>query len=65
MMNTRHLEAFYAVMVCGSISRAADMLNISQPAVSKTLKHAEMRLGYLLLSERGQACSDKRGADSL
>ena len=60
MMNTRHLEAFYAVMVCGSISRAADMLNISQPAVSKTLKHAEMRLGYLLFERtRGKLVPTK------
>ena len=59
-MNTRHLEAFYAVMVCGSISRAADMLNISQPAVSKTLKHAEMRLGYLLFERtRGRLVPTK------
>lgn len=59
-MNTRHLEAFYAVMVCGSISRAADMLHISQPAVSKTLKHAEMRLGYLLFERtRGRLVPTK------
>lgn len=59
-MNTRHLEAFYAVMVCGSISRAADMLHISQPAVSKTLKHAEMRLGYLLFERtRGKLIPTK------
>ncbi len=59
-MNTRHLEAFYAVMICGSISRAADMLNVSQPAVSKTLKHAEMRLGYLLFERtRGKLVPTK------
>lgn len=59
-MNTRHLEAFYAIMVCGSISRAADMLHISQPAVSKTLKHAEMRLGYLLFERtRGKLIPTK------
>lgn len=59
-MNTRHLEVFYAIMVCGSISRAADMLHISQPAVSKTLKHAEMRLGYLLFERtRGKLIPTK------
>lgn len=60
IMNTRHLEAFYAIMVCGSISRAADMLHISQPAVSKTLKHAEMRLGYQLFERtRGKLIPTK------
>ena len=59
-MNTRHLEVFYAIMVCGSISRAADMLHISQPAVSKTLKHAEIRLGYLLFERtRGKLIPTK------
>ncbi len=37
-MKLRHLEIFYAVMTCGSLSRAAEALNISQPAASKALK---------------------------
>lgn len=47
-MKLRHLEIFYAVMTCGSLSRAADALNISQPAASKSLKSAEQRLGFSL-----------------
>ncbi|VEB08040.1 transcriptional activator protein LysR [Klebsiella pneumoniae] len=47
-MKLRHLEIFYAVMTCGSLSRAAEALNISQPAASKALKSAEMRLGFTL-----------------
>ncbi len=47
-MKLRHLEVFYAVMTCGSLTRAAEVLHISQPAASKALKHAEMRLGFAL-----------------
>ncbi|EBI5032222.1 LysR family transcriptional regulator [Salmonella enterica] len=47
-MKLRHLEIFYAVMKCGSLSRAAESLNISQPAASKSLKNAEMKLGFKL-----------------
>ncbi|EDA8033369.1 TPA: LysR family transcriptional regulator, partial [Salmonella enterica subsp. enterica serovar Typhimurium] len=28
-------------MTCGSLTRAAEVLHISQPAASKALKHAE------------------------
>jgi DNA-binding transcriptional LysR family regulator len=47
-MKLRHLEIFYAVMTCGSLSRAAESLNISQPAASKALKSAEQKLGFPL-----------------
>lgn len=47
-MKLRHLEIFHAVMTCGSLSRAAEALNISQPAASKALKSAEMKLGFTL-----------------
>ncbi len=47
-MKLRHLEIFYAVMTCGSLSRAAESLNISQPAASKALKSAELKLGFTL-----------------
>ncbi len=50
-MNTlqlRHIEVFHAVYSCGSISSAAKLLHVTQPAISKSLQHAESRLGYLL-----------------
>ncbi|WP_172731173.1 LysR family transcriptional regulator [Pluralibacter gergoviae] len=47
-MKLHHLEIFYAVMTCGSLSRAAESLNISQPAASKALKSAEQKLGFPL-----------------
>lgn len=51
-MTTRHLEVFYAIMLCGSLTKAAEMLCISQPAASKSLKHAEQRLGFALFERK-------------
>jgi DNA-binding transcriptional LysR family regulator len=47
-MNLRHIEIFHAVYVNGSVSGAARALNVSQPSVSKTLRHAESLLGFPL-----------------
>ena len=47
-MNLRHIEIFHAVYVNGSVSGAARSLNVSQPSVSKTLRHAESLLGFQL-----------------
>ena len=48
-MNLRHIEIFHAVYVNGSVSAAARALNVSQPSVSKMLRHAESLLGFQLL----------------
>ena len=47
-MNLRHIEIFHAVYVNGSVSAAARALNVSQPSVSKMLRHAESLLGFTL-----------------
>lgn len=47
-MRLRHIEVFHAVYAHGSISTAARALNVSQPSVSKVLKHAEDQLGFKL-----------------
>lgn len=39
---------FYAVYSAGSISKAGELLGVSQPAVSKVLRHTEDTLGYSL-----------------
>src|SRR5690349_6640425 len=44
----RHMEVFRAVMLTGSISAAAKMLYVSQPAVSKLIQYIEGRLAYRL-----------------
>jgi DNA-binding transcriptional LysR family regulator len=50
-MNLRQLEVFYAIMSAGSVTGAARLLKISQPAVSAVLKHTEQQL-KLKLFER-------------
>ena len=47
-MRLRHIEVFHAIMQAGTISGAAQLLNISQPAATKVLQHCEMRLGLTL-----------------
>lgn len=47
-MRLRHIEVFHAVMQAGTISGAAKMLHISQPAVTKVLQHCELQLGLPL-----------------
>src|SRR5262245_44105498 len=47
-MNYRQLEVFRAVMQTGSVTAAARMLNLSQPAVTKILRHAEDQLRFAL-----------------
>jgi DNA-binding transcriptional LysR family regulator len=47
-MRLRHIEMFNALMMTGSVSGAAKLINVSQPAVSRMLLHAEMQLGFQL-----------------
>ncbi|PWC48975.1 LysR family transcriptional regulator [Azospirillum sp. TSA6c] len=47
-MQARQLEVFCMLMRCGTVTGAAGMLNISQPALSQILLHAEDQLGFKL-----------------
>ena len=47
-MRLRHIEVFNAVMLTGSVSAAARLINVTQPAVSRILQHAELQLGFAL-----------------
>lgn len=47
-MNFRQMETFRAVMRSGSASRAAELLEITQPAVSRSIAELEKTLGFLL-----------------
>lgn len=53
MINLRHVEIFYAIMRTGSITEAARILNVTQPAVSITLKQLENRLKMTLFDRAG------------
>lgn len=48
MLNLRQIEAFRAVIETGTVSRAAERLSISQPAVSKLIQNLEHATGLLL-----------------
>jgi len=52
-MRLRHIEVFHAVYLTGSASGAARALNVSQPTISKVLKHAEDQLGFDLFERTG------------
>jgi DNA-binding transcriptional LysR family regulator len=47
-MNLRQIETFRAVMLSGGISDAARLLKVTQPGVSRTVKHLETQLGFRL-----------------
>lgn len=54
-MRARQLEVFRMVMRCGTLTRAAAALNVSQPALSQILLHTEDELGFKLFKrERGR-----------
>ncbi|HEY9459706.1 MAG TPA: LysR family transcriptional regulator [Paralcaligenes sp.] len=52
-MNVRQLEAFCKVMEVGSMSEAARLLGISQPAVSKSIRLLEQALKLRLFKRSG------------
>ncbi|MDF1587061.1 LysR substrate-binding domain-containing protein [Marinimicrococcus flavescens] len=55
-MNVRQLEAFRAVMLTGTVTAAAEMLHVSQPAVSKLIAGLEATCGYdLFVRKAGRA----------
>ena len=49
-LKLRQLEVFNALIEAGSVSRAAEKLNLSQPAVSVALSNFETELGFKLFN---------------
>lgn len=47
-INLRQIEVFRAIMLTGSISGAAKLLNVSQPAISRLIAYTESRVGLML-----------------
>ncbi len=51
-LTLRHIEVIRAVLRVGTVTGAARQLAVSQPALSRTLKNAEARLGLQLFERR-------------
>ena len=47
-MNFRQLEAFHSVMISGSTVRAAELMHVTQPAVSRSIAELESAVGFAL-----------------
>jgi DNA-binding transcriptional LysR family regulator len=65
MISSRHIEVFYHVYNEGSLTRAAKVLNVSQPLVSKTLAYAEHKLKLKLFVRHSRRLSPTPEADIL
>lgn len=52
-LNPRQIEAFRAVMLTGSMTIAAELLRITQPAVSRLIKDLEAQLTFRLFRRDG------------
>lgn len=63
MVNLELYRVFYTVAKCGSLTRAAEELYISQPAVSQAVKQLESQLGVPLFNRthRGMELSGQGG----
>ena len=63
MVNLELYRVFYTVAKCGSLTKAAEELYISQPAVSQSIKQLENQLGVVLFNRthRGMELSAQGG----
>ena len=64
-MRLRQIEVFYAVYSAGSISKAGELLGVSQPAVSKVLRHTEDMLGFELFERTSKGLIPTREATDM
>ena len=64
-MQARQLEVFCMLMRCGTVTGAAAMLNISQPALSQFLLHTEDQLGFKLFTRHRGKLVPTREAEEL
>ncbi|AYG62605.1 LysR family transcriptional regulator [Rhizobium jaguaris] len=63
-MQARQLEVFCMLMRCGTVTGAAAMLNISQPALSQILLHAEDQIGFKLFNRvRGKLVATREAEE--
>jgi DNA-binding transcriptional LysR family regulator len=64
-MRLKHIEVFNAVMLTGSVSAAARLLHVTQPAITQTLQHAEIQLGFALFTRLKNRLVPTREAQAL
>lgn len=61
-MDVRQIETYQAVMTYGTTSRAAEVLSMSQPAVSKAIMQLERSIGFKLFDrEKGRMIPSAEG----
>src|SRR5690348_6414912 len=51
-MRLRQLEAFRAVMLCQTVTKASEMLHISQPAATRLIADLEDSIGFDLFDRK-------------
>ncbi len=64
-LNPAHLLLFNTLAERGNVTRAAETLSISQPAVSKQLKQLEREVGSILFQRHGKGVSLTREGELL
>jgi DNA-binding transcriptional LysR family regulator len=64
-MRLKHLEVFNAIMLTGSVSAAARLLHVTQPAITQTLQHAQTQLGFPLFTRQRNRLVPTRQAQAL
>ena len=60
-MELYQLRQFAAVAKYENMTRAAESLNVAQPAVSKTIRNLESELGAELFERTGRDCATEQG----
>ncbi len=64
-MDIRHLESLVAIADCGSFSRAAVALNLTQPSLSRQIKLLEAEVGQRLLVRTGRGVAPTAAGEAL
>ena len=65
MIQSRQVEAFRAVMLTGAMTAAAEMIHVTQPAVSRLIRDLEAECGFRLFERSGNTLAPTGQARSL
>jgi len=61
----RDLSAFLAVVDCGSLGRAALVVNMTQPSLSRRIRELEIRLGSPLFERHSKGMALTAAGETL